>query len=208
MFLNRAKEGVAVCRMAPTSITCTTTTADGFLSWRNSSGVGFTFGDTVSVGATGTLGSTTMTLNSVEAVSNAVVYTSTASENMMENTTIQCSDGDVPQSIDVTVKSMENSIHGIFIVIIVGPSSPLWAYSACSFTQDNVQLSWNGPSVAAECCAHYTVQLANGSVYNTSETSVTLMIGGEAITAIVYCVDKGGEMVTKTEDMTINSSKQ
>ena len=112
MFLDRAEEGVAVCRgkMAPAiNITCTTTTADGFLSWRNSSGVGFNFDDAVSVGASGRLGSTIMTLNSVEAVSNAVVYTSTASENMRENTTIQCSDGDVPQSINITVKSMENS---------------------------------------------------------------------------------------------------
>ena len=110
VFLNRANEGLAVCRMAvmaPTNITCTTTTAEGFLIWRNSSGAGFSFREStsVSVGTTGTLGSTIMTLDNIEHVSNAVVYTSTASENMIEDTTIQCSDGGAPQSIDITVKS-------------------------------------------------------------------------------------------------------
>ena len=116
VFLNRANEGLAVCRvaaMAPTNITCTTTTPYGFLAWRNSNGAGFVFGEStsVSVGTTGTLGSTIMTLNNIEHVSNAVVYTSTASENMIEDTTIQCSDGGPPQSIDITVKSTyDNSI--------------------------------------------------------------------------------------------------
>ena len=31
---------------------------------------------------------------------------------------------------------------------------------------------------------------------------------GNETTANVHCVDEGGEMVTKTEDMTINTSKQ
>ena len=69
-----------------------------------------------------------------------------------------------------------------------------------------MQLSWNAPSVAPECCAQYTVQLSTRSV-NTTETSVTMPIGNET-TANVHCVDEGGEMVTKTEDMTINTSKQ
>ena len=69
-------------------------------------------------------------------------------------------------------------------------------------------LSWNAPSVAAECCAQYTVQLSNGSVYNTSETSFTVLIGKESVTATVHCVDYVGEMVTKTEKITINTSKQ
>ena len=110
VFLNQANEGVAVCRvaMAPTNITCTTTTPDGFLTWRNASGAGFAFGDSNSViiGTTGILGSTIMTLISIEHVSNAVVYTSTASKNMTQDTTILCSDGGPPQSINITVKSM------------------------------------------------------------------------------------------------------
>ena len=90
-------------------IGCTTTTGTGFLLWRNSSGVSIRFDDAATVGATGTLGSTVTTLNSIEPVSNAVVYTSTATENnMIESTTIQCSDGDVPQNIDLDVKSMKN----------------------------------------------------------------------------------------------------
>ena len=89
----------------------------------------------------------------------------------------------------------------------IGPSSPSWAYSACSFSQDSVRLSWNAPSVSSECCAQYTVQLSNGSV-NITETSVTVPIGDETITATVYCVDHVGKMVTMTEDMTINTSKQ
>ena len=91
-----------------TELICTTTTGTGFLLWRNSSGKSIGFDDAATVDATGTLGSTTMTLDSIEAVSSAVVYTSTATENnMMENTTIQCSDGDVPQSINLFIKSMK-----------------------------------------------------------------------------------------------------
>ena len=71
-----------------------------------------------------------------------------------------------------------------------------------------MQLSWNAPSVAAECCAQYTVQLSNGSVYNTFKTSITVPIGKESVTGAVHCVDHVGEMVTKTEDITINTSKQ
>ena len=96
------------------TITCTTTTGGeitkgGFLSWRNSLGMSFSFNNAANASANGILGSTTMTrLDSVEPVSNAVVYTSTATvKNMMENTTIQCSDGDVPQSINLYVKSMK-----------------------------------------------------------------------------------------------------
>ena len=107
VFTNRAEEGVASCKGTVAEIICTTTTGHGFLLWQNSSGAGFIFDAAATVGATGTLGSMTMTLNSIEFVSNAVVYTSTASEDMIENTTKQCSDGGVPQSIDVTVKSME-----------------------------------------------------------------------------------------------------
>ena len=96
---------------AVAEIICTTTTRTGFLLWLNSSGKDFGFDDTATVNDTGTLGSTTMTLNSIEPVSNAVVYTSKATENVMENTTIQCSDGGVLESINVTIKSMENNIH-------------------------------------------------------------------------------------------------
>ena len=110
VFVNRA-EGVAFCKGSVAEIICTTTTRTGFLLWQNSSGKSFNFGGTATVGANGTLGTTTMTLNRIETVSDAVVYTSTASENMIENTTKQCSDGDVPESINVTVKSMENSIQ-------------------------------------------------------------------------------------------------
>ena len=90
-------------------ITCTTTTGTGFLSWRNSQEISFIFDKkTASVGASGTLGSMTMTLNSIESVSNAMVYTSTATVyDMTKDTTIQCSDGHLPQSIHLYVKSMK-----------------------------------------------------------------------------------------------------
>ena len=76
----------------------------------------------------------------------------------------------------------------------------------CRFSQGSVRLSWNAPSVAAECCDQYTVQLSTGTV-NTTETSVIVLIRNETVNATVYCVDNGGKMVTKTEDMTINTSK-
>ena len=118
VFINYA-ECVASCKGTVADIKCTTTTGTGFLLWQNSSGKSFGFDDTATVGADGTLGSTTMTLNSIEPVSNAVVYTSTASENMMENTTKQCSDGDVLESINVTVKSMETAYMCTFIVHVL-----------------------------------------------------------------------------------------
>ena len=108
VFLNRAEEGLSICggSVTPAIISCTTTTSNGFLLWRNSSGLVFSFDDTAIIGANGTLGSTRMTLTNIKTVSNAMVYTSTASENMIQNTTIQCSDGEAPQSIDITLKSM------------------------------------------------------------------------------------------------------
>ena len=85
---------------------CTTTTAAGFLLWRiGSEGDPSFFGETASVGATETLGSTTFTLNHIESVADALVYTSTATENITEETNITCSDGDLPQSIDIQIKS-------------------------------------------------------------------------------------------------------
>ena len=56
------------------------------------------------------------------------------------------------------------------------------------------------------CCAQYTVRLSTGTV-NTTKTSVTVPIGVET-TATVYCVDNDEKMVTKTEEITINTSKQ
>ena len=100
-----AQDGLAVCRGTPVLVKCTTTTDSGFLIWRNHSKTGFFFDDASSVNATGTLGSITITLNSIDTVSNAVVYTSTASEIITEETSITCSDGDVPQSIDIHTKS-------------------------------------------------------------------------------------------------------
>ena len=108
VFTNRA-EGLASCKGTVAEVVCTGT---GFLLWQNSSGKRISFDDTATVGAGGTLGSTRMTLNSIEPVSNAVVYTSTATvNNIMENTTIWCSDGGALQSINVNVKSRKNSIH-------------------------------------------------------------------------------------------------
>ena len=69
-----------------------------------------------------------------------------------------------------------------------------------------MQLSWNPPVVAPQCCQHYTVQLSTGSVNNISRTSVTVPIN-ESITAIVHCVDHLGEN-TSSQVMTIDSSKK
>ena len=92
------------------SVKCTTTTKDGFLSWRNDQETSFAFDNTTSVGTNKALGSTKMTLNSVDPVSNAVVYTSMAAEiNILENKTIQCSDGEESESIDIYIKSKEHA---------------------------------------------------------------------------------------------------
>ena len=63
-------------------------------------------------GDTGTLGNTTLTLNSIVMLpgqsgtcTSAVVYTSTASEKIKKNTGITCSDGNALESIDITTKS-------------------------------------------------------------------------------------------------------
>ena len=97
------------CKGTTVEVVCTTTTGTGFLLWQNSSGEGFGFDDTDTVGDSGTLGSTRMTLNSIDDVSNAMVYTSTAMlTNMMENTTIQCSDGGVLRIITVKQHTFEH----------------------------------------------------------------------------------------------------
>ena len=110
VFVEQAEEGVLACRGMTASVKCTTTTKNGFLSWGNDQGMSFAFDNTTSVGTNKALGSTKMTLNSVDPVSNAVVYTSIATENnILENKTIQCSDGEASESIDIYIKSKEHA---------------------------------------------------------------------------------------------------
>ena len=95
-----------MCKGTEVVTQCTTTTSDGFLVWRNSSGSSFLFDDAASVNDTGTLGSMTMILDSIDdSVGNASVYTSTASDIIMEETNFICSDGDVPERIDISANS-------------------------------------------------------------------------------------------------------
>ena len=70
-----------------------------------------------------------------------------------------------------------------------------------------MQLSWNPPIVAPECCDHYTVQLSTGSVFISYQTSITIPVETEQLNAMVYCVDHVGEMVSKSVDLTIDSSE-
>ena len=107
---------VGECRGTTAGIRCTTTTADGFLLWRNSngSGKGQSFSNNAHVNASRTLGSVRMILNKIQYIIrgtnnsniNAVIYTSTAyKDNIMENTTIWCSDGEATENIVIHVKS-------------------------------------------------------------------------------------------------------
>ena len=109
VFLNKAKEGIPVCRGTAAVVTCSTISGTGFLLWRNNNSNSFSFDDTSFIGAEGTLGSINITLSNMRSVSNAMVYTSEAivKDNLAENKTIYCSDGDVPRSIDILIKSMK-----------------------------------------------------------------------------------------------------
>ena len=76
------------------------------------------------------------------------------------------------------------------------------------FSLKGLQLFWNVPSVAAECCHHYTIELSTGSVFKSFQTSISIPIGNEKYNATVYCVDHVGERVSKSINLTINSRKE
>ena len=84
---------------------CTTTTNNGFLLWRNGSNSSFSFGETAPVNDAGTLGSMIIILDSKDRVGNSSVYTSTASDIIMEETNFTCSDGEVLETIDISAIS-------------------------------------------------------------------------------------------------------
>ena len=89
-------------------IQCTTTTSEGYLLWRNSSGSSFSFDYASSVNDTATLGSMRMILDSIDTVGNASVYTSTASDIIMAENIFTCSDGKDPKTIDISGNSKLN----------------------------------------------------------------------------------------------------
>ena len=98
--------GVAsVCRGTTAFIVCTTTTSKGFLMWQNGRGDSFCFNGVASVNDNDTLGSTTLTLNSIKNVSSARVYISTASDKILEKSFFACSDGDKQPNITIITKS-------------------------------------------------------------------------------------------------------
>ena len=100
------REGVsAVCKGTEVVTQCTTTTNNGYLLWRNRSGSGFRFDDFSSVNTTGTLGSMKMILDRIEPVGSAFVYTSTATDIVMEEMNFTCSDGEDTERIDISANS-------------------------------------------------------------------------------------------------------
>ena len=116
LFENR--EGLAaVCKGTVVATRCTTTTITGFLLWRNASTSSFSFVDTSSVGDTGTLGSMTMILDSKDPVGNVFVYTSTASDIIMEETKFTCSDGQNPEKIDISANSKLTEKSCLLLII-------------------------------------------------------------------------------------------
>ena len=89
----------------------------------------------------------------------------------------------------------------------VGPSSPSWAYSACRFSHGSVQLSWNPPVVAPECCQQYSVQLSTNESFFSDTLSINVPMGAQPVNATVYCIDHLGDNTT-SQVMTIDSSKK
>ena len=73
-----------------------------------------------------------------------------------------------------------------------------------------MQLFWNIPSTASECCVHYAVRLStNDNVTFSNDTSlnISVPIGNNPINATVYCIDYLGENTT-SQEITIDSSKK
>ena len=100
------REGLAaVCKGTVVVTQCTTTTATGFLLWRNGSNSSISFTDTASVDDSKTLGSMTTILDRKDLVGNAFVYISTAKDIIMEETNFTCSDGKDPKRIDISANS-------------------------------------------------------------------------------------------------------
>ena len=70
-----------------------------------------------------------------------------------------------------------------------------------------MQLSWNPPVVAPQCCKHYTIQLSTKSPLFSSSLSINVSIVEKPVTATVYCIDHLGDNTT-SQVMTIDSSKE
>ena len=75
------------------------------------------FLDIATVGDTGTLGSMTMILDSKDPVGTAFVYTSTASDIIMEETTFTCSDGEDEDTIDISANSKLTEKSCLILII-------------------------------------------------------------------------------------------
>ena len=91
--------------------------------------------------------------------------------------------------------------------INAGPSSPSWAHSACTLFQDSMQLSWNPPVVAPECCTHYKLSTNGPSLSATTSLNISLALEKQPITAAVNCIDHLGDNTT-SKQMIIDSSKK
>ena len=96
---------------------CTTTTSTGFLLWRNGSGSSISFAENATVGTTDRLGSMEMILDSKDPVGNTFVYTSTASDIIMEETNFTCSDGEDSERIDISANSKLTEKSCLILII-------------------------------------------------------------------------------------------
>ena len=70
-----------------------------------------------------------------------------------------------------------------------------------------MQLSWNPPVVAPQCCELYSVQLSTDESLLSFSLTINVPIVEEPVTATVGCLDYLGDNTT-SQVMTIDSSKK
>ena len=64
-----------------------------------------------------------------------------------------------------------------------------FSYSSMNHT---VQLSWSKPSVAADCCVSYVVEVFNGSGGKTDKLNFPVQLNQEENNVSVHCLDSAG----------------
>ena len=105
VYLDDGPTSDAVCRGASVVLTCITVSGTGYLKWKNRHGE-VIFEDTAMVGSTGTLGNISLNITYTETIDEAHVYISTATLNSaVEEISINCTDGKIPRSQTVQIRS-------------------------------------------------------------------------------------------------------
>ena len=160
------------------TVTCVTVISNGLLQW-------FINGQEVFSVNSGQTTSVTQTVNGNEFVfvrgsqlSGVNVYTSTASLNTDQLTSVSCSDGVLQPTLEV---GLVGKLLYYFIKMLNRFDIPLVEEQPSDSSTvnnkddlDSVNMSWTPPADAGICCVQYRVVSSNGTSLNTTQRSFTL----------------------------------